>query len=901
MSVKDEIQHFRDIVYMSDTTADTFHEAGVKTVQNFIEIQRYLGTGVLQGGQADRTSCDGAGAAIWSRIHFEIPIKGLINGHRVYFDSTNRFKPTLDDTTAFVWLDEDDDLHETTWKPDSTNALILWSLWIRSGIIREFKDERAFIPDFLNKARDVQWRGFYDDWGQVPMSGNRNGDAIIMGSRLYIWNDNDAFDLDLERASWRDWSTNQAPIRAFKFIKVMPDGDLITADSTADTLTLVEGTNIRFRIENEDDATVEVKISEDLDMEADGGPWQIRRVKLVDATGFVHVKGSLTVWDKLRLDDMVFGAIKADTIRLIKGRDSTTSTSFYMADGTFTAGDIHIVKANLDATRRMMVDGGLDLTGNMTITGTLNGVVIENHDHRHEHPSVNPSLQGAGADVIDLSGISGFLRDKQNAIQLQGTGISTQAPIEGDVLKIVGGEWTPEPESTNFNFIDAMAVMNWGFGRPDNFDYLRRQCDEHLNFDSTDVWETLDLLRIFETGWTSESWYGGTFDGRHVYFSRWNADQFLKFSPDQAWSEDQERAGGDWNPSYWQYGTYQQYAGACFDGRYVYYAPATEDSPFLRFDTKFSTTRDGRAFRNEWFNISGDGGGVIDTTAWETVTQSQVGINAPCFGACFDGRWVYYGTTSDEFLRMDTRSQWGWDSTRAWEIADKNSAVYGALGMDTIFPFFDGRYVYYSPRTTESLIFRFDTEVAWRYGFSLNDSTCWSTVNIDILSDKSNNKITTNSCWGGTFDGNYVYFTPVSNSSDHILDNTTFARVDSLKDWSDTNNWEYMDMDHITGWDFGSGDKQHLFVGATFDGRYVYYAPRDSAQFARYNTTMNFTDPNAWKIIRKDRVLREPSANTFHGAIFDGEWVNFVPYEATKMCRCRAFPSGGMFSRWGQP
>jgi len=53
MSVKDEIQHFRDIVYMSDTTADTFHEAGVKTVQNFIEIQRYLGTGVLQGGQAE--------------------------------------------------------------------------------------------------------------------------------------------------------------------------------------------------------------------------------------------------------------------------------------------------------------------------------------------------------------------------------------------------------------------------------------------------------------------------------------------------------------------------------------------------------------------------------------------------------------------------------------------------------------------------------------------------------------------------------------------------------------------------------------------------------------------------------------------------------------------------------
>ena len=216
------------------------------------------------------------------------------------------------------------------------------------------------------------------------------------------------------------------------------------------------------------------------------------------------------------------------------------------------------------------------------------------------------------------------------------------------------------------------------------------------------------------------------------------------------------------------------------------------------------------------------------------------------------------------------------------------------------YPIFDGRYVYFTPGIDNTRIARFDTELEWRYkdrGFNFNDATCWSEVPAAYLSSKSNEKTSNLGTWGGTFDGQYVYFSPTSRRSTHLADTTTFARIYTTKDWSNQNNWKYMDFEHISGWDFGSQPKNFLFVNATFDGRFVYYVPRNSRQFVRFDTKKSFNDPTSWSLMNLVKVTDEV-LHAFNGAVFDGKFVNFVPHHSNELIRVKAFPSCGMFSRW---
>jgi hypothetical protein len=73
------------------------------------------------------------------------------------------------------------------------------------------------------------------------------------------------------------------------------------------------------------------------------------------------------------------------------------------------------------------------------------------------------------------------------------------------------------------------------------------------------------------------------------------------------------------------------------------------------------------------------------------------------------------------------------------------------------------------------------------------------------------------------------------------------------------------------------------YIGAAFDGRYVYFVPwNDGTSYhgkvLRYDTQGNFSNSASWSAY--DAGNTSPLTNTkgYVGAVFDGRYVYFAPY-----------------------
>lgn len=126
---------------------------------------------------------------------------------------------------------------------------------------------------------------------------------------------------------------------------------------------------------------------------------------------------------------------------------------------------------------------------------------------------------------------------------------------------------------------------------------------------------------------------------------------------------------------------------------------------------------------------------------------------------------------------------------------------------------------------------------------------------------------------GTAFDGRYLYFVP--------KDSGVVARFDTQKRFRSLASWSFFDTTNVplvAETDGGAGD--HGFVGAIFDGRYVYFVPwstsvAPNSVVARYDTSVSFESLGAWRLFDLRGV--NAGASGFIGGVFDGRHVYFVP------------------------
>lgn len=348
------------------------------------------------------------------------------------------------------------------------------------------------------------------------------------------------------------------------------------------------------------------------------------------------------------------------------------------------------------------------------------------------------------------------------------------------------------------------------------------------------------------------------------------------------------------------------FAGSIFDGRYLYLAPAyngTVNGLVARHDTQgeltdlgawsvFDTTtvnNNARGFKSGVFDgryvyfapneIEGGGfGGVVtrhdttlpfeDPSSWSTFdTTSLTGRARGFYGARFDGRYIYFVPYYDSVLvRYDTQATFA--SGGAWSVVDVATMVAGN-GIGFAGAVFDGRYLYLVPlidgAAAVGTVTRYDTQGA------LASASSWAQFDATMVAPNAKGFAT------GGFDGRYLYLAPLFTSGG--MGNGTITRFDTTAPFTTAASWSTFDVSTLDANAKG-------YFGATFDGRYMYFAPYPNKLIARYDTSASFGDAAAWGLY--DATVHAAGARDFYGAAFDGDDVYFIPHGFSTVTRFRA-------------
>jgi hypothetical protein len=192
---------------------------------------------------------------------------------------------------------------------------------------------------------------------------------------------------------------------------------------------------------------------------------------------------------------------------------------------------------------------------------------------------------------------------------------------------------------------------------------------------------------------------------------------------------------------------------------------------------------------------------------------------------------------------------------------------------------FDGRYVYFVPfasgNASSGRVYRYDTQAADAGGSGGGDSglagiatfgsaAAWSTY------DTRPANASALGFAGGVYDGQFVYFVPDENlGAGNGGFSGTVARYDTRVAFNA--GWTFFDMTGISNSAYG-------FFGGAFDGRHVYFVPRDKTVATRFDTQADagpgLGRTSSWSAF--DLAPDAGSATLFGGA-FDGRFVYFVP------------------------
>jgi hypothetical protein len=370
------------------------------------------------------------------------------------------------------------------------------------------------------------------------------------------------------------------------------------------------------------------------------------------------------------------------------------------------------------------------------------------------------------------------------------------------------------------------------------------------------LWDYMPLVGIDQK---AANYEGSAFDGRYLYLVP-NAnglvaryDTKARFRSVRSWSLfdiEQVPAFGTNTPAH-----AQGFVGAIFDGKYVYFVPWLDQlaaSPsFVRYDTTQPYDQ---------------------VASWTLFDLGGVSAAARGFlGGVFDGRYVYLVPDANDngsdgvVLRYDTQASF----TTATSYATFDMATVNANARGYFTGIFDGRYVYFAPYVTgngrNSLVARYDTRAAF------TQSTSWSVFDATTVNAGAKGFS------GSAFDGRYVYFIPGNNDvADGLL-----VRFDSQGTFGAPASWTTYDLSNVNANAKG-------FVGAAFDGRYLFLPPYNAGNglsdtMLRFDTTTPLGDAGAFMTF--PLTTYDTRAKGMGGGGFDGRYVYFTPYSDSVVVR----------------
>jgi hypothetical protein len=260
-------------------------------------------------------------------------------------------------------------------------------------------------------------------------------------------------------------------------------------------------------------------------------------------------------------------------------------------------------------------------------------------------------------------------------------------------------------------------------------------------------------------------------------------------------------------------------------------------------------------------------------TSWSAFAMGGSNPSALGYlGTAFDGRYLYYaphynGAYHGLVARYDTDA--AFDQATSWQFysaANVNPLALGFYGA-----VYAKGHVYlvphYNGSSSSSLGVRYNT------GAAFDAPTSWTSFDIGTLNASARGFV------GGAFDGRYVYYAPYNNGNYHGL----IVRYDTETSFTTANSWLVFDAAQVDA-------KAKGFVGAAFDGRYVYFVPNGgttpSGTVVRCDIQGDFNELGSWQAF--DLTALNSAAQGFFGAVFDGEYLYLIPSQNNVVARFRA-------------
>lgn len=385
-------------------------------------------------------------------------------------------------------------------------------------------------------------------------------------------------------------------------------------------------------------------------------------------------------------------------------------------------------------------------------------------------------------------------------------------------------------------------------------------------------WEAFDASAVAQ-GFATRGYYGAVSDGRHIYYVPCRMAHFHGFvmrfdtegdfqAPESWQAYDASSTGGM---------IMRGFAGGVFDGRYIYFVPYANDvdqmerhARVLRYDTH-------GAFADAASWAAYDASGLMGIP---TQRAGLLGYD----GAVYDGeRYVYLVPYGDQqaahgfALRYDTRDDPGFDQAARWTVFNVQ-AVPGLTHKGYYGGTFDGRYVYYvpfadGPDAFHGEVLRYDSQAPF------DAAESWASYDASSAGEGA-----TVGYKGATFDGRYVYFVPFRETEQQ--QHSRVLRYDTQRSFKDAASWAVHDA---TGTD---GLQTVGFVGAEYDGRYVYFVPYTQqgnvyhANVLRYDTQGSFQEGASWRAYDADGTGGLPTRGYKYG-VYHEPYLYFAPYNNT--------------------
>jgi hypothetical protein len=192
----------------------------------------------------------------------------------------------------------------------------------------------------------------------------------------------------------------------------------------------------------------------------------------------------------------------------------------------------------------------------------------------------------------------------------------------------------------------------------------------------------------------------------------------------------------------------------------------------------------------------------------------------------------------------------GFFTDSSWTVQDITTFNPSAVGLGGCV--FDGQYVYFA-NYVNGWAARYDPSQ------SISSSNAWVFFQTTQIAPALYGFL------GIVFTGRYVVFVPWYNTT--ITYSAAALAYDTQGKFGELTSWTPYDL---TQADAGAVPG---YIGAQFDGRYVYFAPHQSGVVVRWDTTLPFNAGSSWETF--DLTTLHPGASGFFGTAFDGQYVYF--------------------------